>query len=589
MWNSGFKTSSYVYAILLFGVILTVGGNHHHHPPTVTLGQGVLQGVPATSRGGRSYNAFYGVPFGKVKKRFEISEPADGWSGIRIANKPGPSCVNSGLFFGKVTGSEDCLLLDVYSPQLRSNESSQDEKLLPVMVWLYGGGFVEGSKNGFGGAYFMDEDVVLVIINYRLGAFGFLNAGVASARGNQGMKDQVLALRWIRDNIFHFSGDKDKVTIFGESAGAVSASLLTLSPMADGLFHRVIMQSGTAGMPFFYHGVDGRDLAVKLAKEVDCPSSNMEYLVECLQRLDPSVFGPHARMVNELGFDESGLYMGPSYETYLPSDNSTEDVFLSEDPYEIARRGNFSKVPMILGLAAFETYSGAIYTTKHDHLRKQVNHQWGRVGPNMLFLTKSAEDPALANQAARAHFLGGSNVEINKTTMMQYEQLGSDRHLIHPFRIFAELYSKHVPVYLYNFTHMIPIVKHKDPRMAMFLPTFKDGQTRRLPSHADELSYQFQMKELFAAFFQPIGHGHEDEAFSHEFVATWAKFADTGKPDGPWGEWTAFRKDDPNRRKVLHIENPPKLEPIPDSWETNSAFWASLNLKEYGGKWKSEN
>lgn len=74
MWNSGFKTSSYVYAILLFGVILTVGGNHHHHPPTVTLGQGVLQGVPATSRGGRSYNAFYGVPFGKVKKRFEVGD-----------------------------------------------------------------------------------------------------------------------------------------------------------------------------------------------------------------------------------------------------------------------------------------------------------------------------------------------------------------------------------------------------------------------------------------------------------------------------------------------------------------------------------
>lgn len=113
------------------------------------------------------------------------------------------------------------------------------------------------------------------------------------------MKDQVLALRWVRDNIAHFSGDKNKVTIFGESAGGISVSLLTVSPMAQGLFSRAIMQSGTAGMPFVYHGVNGRDLAVKLAKEVDCPSSNMQYLVECLQKLDTKVIAPFARVVHQ--------------------------------------------------------------------------------------------------------------------------------------------------------------------------------------------------------------------------------------------------------------------------------------------------
>lgn len=110
------------------------------------------------------------------------------------------------------------------------------------------------------------------------------------------MKDQVLALRWVRDNIHHFSGDKDKVTIFGQSAGGISVSLLTVSPMATGLFSRAIMQSGTAGMPFFFRGLAGRDVAVKLAQEVDCPSSNMQYLVECLQRLDAKVIVKNTRL-----------------------------------------------------------------------------------------------------------------------------------------------------------------------------------------------------------------------------------------------------------------------------------------------------
>ncbi|XP_021953370.2 esterase E4 [Folsomia candida] len=547
-------------------------------PPTVHLGQGVLQGKTEISRGGRKFNAFYGVPFGKIAKRFEMAKPADGWSGVKIATAKGPECINTGFDNWSVTGSEDCLNLDVYTPHLPSNESSESGKLLPVLVWIYGGGFVGGSKNAYGGSYFMDENVILVLINYRLGAFGFLNAGVSSARGNQGMKDQVLGLRWIRDNIAHFSGDKNKVTIFGESAGGVSVSLLTVSPMAQGLFHGAIMQSGTAGMPFFYHGVDGPSLAVKLAKEVDCPSSNMEYLVECLQRLDPKVIGPYSRMINELGFDESAINMSPSYETYLPPDNSTVDVFLSCDPYKLAAAGNYSKVPMVIGIAAFETNGMISHTLKNASLVKKLNHQWGRIAPNFLFFSSRAEDPGETSHAIKTHFFGDGKIDASSSS--GYESLMSDRHFVHSTRVFADLYAKHVPVYLYNFTQMVPVVKHSHVQ--------DDGKSRRVPSHADEIPYMFEVSGDFAQMFNQIGKGHEDEKFSREVVATWVAFAATGKPNGPWVDWPAYNEHGTSPKKWMHIEKGAKVEPIPDSWEVSDKFWKGLNIKELGGTWKSD-
>lgn len=107
-------------------------------------------------------------------------------------------------------------------------------------------------------------------------------------------------MKWVQDNIQYLNGDNNKVTIFGESAGGISVSLLTLSPMAKGLFHRAIIQSGPAIIPFVNHGLNGRTLAKKLGQAVDCPTSNMEYLVECLRRIDPTVIAPYGNFLNEM-------------------------------------------------------------------------------------------------------------------------------------------------------------------------------------------------------------------------------------------------------------------------------------------------
>ena len=141
-------------------------------------------------------------------------------------------------------------MLNVNSPDLRS------EAGLPVMVWIHGGGFVAGSgaRQMYGMHHFMDRDVVMVSINYRLGLLGGLYLDREKVPGNQGLRDQILALRWVQDNIQQFGGNPDAVTIFGQSAGAYASTYHLFSPLTRGLFKRIIAQSGVGGFaPSFHH------------------------------------------------------------------------------------------------------------------------------------------------------------------------------------------------------------------------------------------------------------------------------------------------------------------------------------------------
>ena len=136
-------------------------------------------------------------------------------------------------------GDEDCLNLNVYSPKL-------DSKKRAVVVYIHGGAFIMGGGASyfFGPGYLLEQNIVLVTFNYRLGPLGFLSTSDSSAAGNQGLLDQVMVLQWVRDNIDKFGGDPDKVTIMGEDAGAASVTLMAMSPLASGLFHRAIALSG---------------------------------------------------------------------------------------------------------------------------------------------------------------------------------------------------------------------------------------------------------------------------------------------------------------------------------------------------------
>lgn len=145
--------------------------------------------------------------------------------------------------FGDIVGSLDCLQLNIYVPK-----SASSQNRVPVLVWIHGGGFSGGSSNHYGPKFLVRHDIILVTINYRLGPYGFMCLGIPEVPGNQGLKDQVLALRWINDNIHSFGGDVNKITLMGESAGAMSIDL-HLHSAQDTLFRSAILQSGVTSLP----------------------------------------------------------------------------------------------------------------------------------------------------------------------------------------------------------------------------------------------------------------------------------------------------------------------------------------------------
>ena len=184
--------------------------------------------------------------------RFTPPRPVGAWDGVATAEDfgtiaPQNASMMDALFGGQSEAwDEDCLFLNVWTPDIDPDEP------LPVMVWIHGGGFEMGSGSSplYDGTSFARDGVVLVTLNYRMGAFGFLElSGLDPDRagsGNLGLLDQVTALEWVRDHIAAFGGDPGSVTVFGESAGAMSLSLLLAAPRASGLFHRAIAQSGAA-------------------------------------------------------------------------------------------------------------------------------------------------------------------------------------------------------------------------------------------------------------------------------------------------------------------------------------------------------
>ncbi|XP_054165699.1 cholinesterase-like [Oppia nitens] len=182
-------------------------------------------------------------PLGRL--RFSKPEPLKHPKQLIDGTKTGNSCIQTVMdtmkhFMGNITLNEDCLVLNVWTPNISN-------VLKPVMFWIYGGAFKLGSSFQwvYNGSALAAHDVVVVSVNYRVDVFGFIYGGnESSAQGNMGLFDQLLALKWVRENIHMFGGDKDKVTIFGESAGSWAVSSHLLSPLSRGLFKRAIMQSG---------------------------------------------------------------------------------------------------------------------------------------------------------------------------------------------------------------------------------------------------------------------------------------------------------------------------------------------------------
>ncbi|HTP17882.1 MAG TPA: carboxylesterase family protein, partial [Streptosporangiaceae bacterium] len=292
--------------------------------PLVRIAGGLVRGASAAG-----VNSFLGLPYAAPPTgnlRWRPPQPAASWSGVRDATQFGPSCpqaLTGNPLLPPGTISEDCLYLNVYAPPVGSN----DQGGRPVLVWIHGGGLVQDGARDYDGSKLAADGVVVVTINYRLGALGFLALpALAShgAAGNYGLMDQQAALRWVQRNIARFGGDPRNVTIAGQSAGGLSVLAQMVSPGARGLFQRAIVQSGTFAL-------NQRPLATaeaageRFATAVGCPDQS----AACLRN------APVSALVANFGVEIPGVVDGS---------------VLTQPIGTALASGQFARVPVINGI-----------------------------------------------------------------------------------------------------------------------------------------------------------------------------------------------------------------------------------------------
>ncbi|XP_050682621.1 juvenile hormone esterase-like [Leptidea sinapis] len=313
----------------------------------IIVSEGKLQGYITETESGKKFFVFKGIPYAKPpidELRFAAPLPSEPWEGVRDATKNSNICAQLDRATKTVVGDEDCLYLNISSPKLPNS----NDDLLPVMVFFHGGVFLFGNGTDdsiHGPDFLVEKDVVVVSLNYRLGILGFLCLDRSDAPGNMGLKDQVQALKWIQKNIKEFGGNPENVTIFGISAGGASVEYLMLSPMAKGLFHKVIAQSGSSLLPWAQTS-NIKKIAAKLPVLKNKIITDDDELLKYLKSLSTN----DLIITTMLGL-AIDVWRGGINFSFVPTVESPGDwePFISKSTYEMLSNGEFTKVPYMAG------------------------------------------------------------------------------------------------------------------------------------------------------------------------------------------------------------------------------------------------
>ncbi|XP_038119653.1 venom carboxylesterase-6 [Culex quinquefasciatus] len=387
------------------------------------------------------------------------------------------------------------------------------------MVYIHGGGFFAGgaSPSIIGPEYFMDtRRVILVTFQYRLGVFGFLSTGDEVAPGNFGLKDQVMALRWVKHNIAYFGGNPDLVTIFGQSAGGASVHMHMISPMSDGLFSRAIVMSGNAIAPWNIPTEDPLSLAQRQAEavgitQVDTLSSKQ--LVDALRNVDANVLSGSIDKLKFWSIDPLTLYR-PVVEPLCSSNES----FLIEDPRISWRKGSYQKIPWMTGYLPNDGAVRAIAITSNEKLLNELNANISYILPMLLEKPSSQE----LMKVLKLRYFNDSTDEkwITTENEQRLVDLYTEAAFLYPIQSAVKQHvtsadTKLAPVSIYKFSF-------KGPYSYSFLYTFTHQDFGVV--HCDELIYLFRSPALFPDF----PHKSKEARMSHHFVEFFIDFAING-------------------------------------------------------------
>jgi para-nitrobenzyl esterase len=482
-------------------------------PPLVRVESGELQGVVDDG-----VASFKGVPFAAPPVgdlRWRPPQPAAPWTGVRQAAGFGADCMQGRFGPPPAAGapaqpapSEDCLFLNVWRPA-----SATPTAKLPVMVWIHGGGFMGGSGASpfTSGAPFAKQGVLLVSINYRLGRFGFFAFPALSrerpeeTKGNYAYMDQIAALQWVKRNIAAFGGDPNNVTIFGFSAGGVSVHSLLASPMARGLFHKAIAESGGSrdsvltARPLREDGVDpnypvsAETIGTQFARSMGIEGTDAAALVR-LRALG-------AEQVLRGAPAQPGVSV-PSYETTPVLDGKlvTETA---ETTYKARRQ---PRVPFMAGSNSADTAGNRVKATTKEQL-------WARYG-QWSAQAKAAYDPDGSTDLAA--LIAKANDDFGQAE---------------PARFAANAFAANgSPVYLYRFSYVQAAMRE---------------QLRAGAPHGGEIGYVFDTLSA--------GRGGaptpEDQSVARMAQGYWVNFAKTGDPNGPG--LPAWPRHDPGKDLIF--------------------------------------
>ncbi|XP_036302117.1 cholinesterase isoform X2 [Pipistrellus kuhlii] len=527
--------SQLLWMFLLLWVL--IGKSHTEEDIIITTKNGKVRGMNLPVLGG-TVTAFLGIPYAQPplgRLRFKKPQSLTKWSDIWNATKYANSCyqnidqsfpgfLGSEMWNPNTDLSEDCLYLNVWTPVPKPKNAT-------VMVWIYGGGYQTGTSSlpVYDGKFLARvERVIVVSMNYRVGALGFLALpGNSEAPGNMGLFDQQLALQWVQKNIAAFGGNPKSVTLFGESAGAASVSLHLFSPKSHPLFTRAILQSGSSNAPWAVISPDeAKNRTLTLAKFVGCFGDNETEIIKCLRNK-----GPQEILLNE-------VFVVP-YDTLLSVNfgPTVDGDFLTDMPDTLLRLGQFKKTQILVGVnkdegTAFLVYGAPGFSKDNDSIITRKGFQESL----KIFFRGVSE---FGRDSILFHYMDWLDDQRAESYREALDDVVGDYNFICPALEFTKKFSDlGNKAFFYYFEHRSSKLPWPEWMGVM---------------HGYEIEFVFGLP-----LERRANYTKAEEILSRSIMKQWANFAKYGNPNGTQNSstsWPVFKSTE-QKYLTLNTESP---------------------------------